>query len=200
MRQRRKCLIIEGNFQARFILRFVLVIIGATLLSTGAILGVFFFKYQFGGADLRNMIIVITDKGTTDVSSFFNIIIIPLIVANLLVLCIIIPYSLFYSHKIAGPVFRLEQSIDLMLGGEMDFVISLRKNDEFRYLGDKMNALVDYLRRNIGEVKSSYRVMEGKVKRMSDMIRTGNYDQESLNKELLDLQRFFKERGKPFNY
>lgn len=200
MIQRRKRLIVEGNFQARFILRFVLVIVGATILSTGAILGVFFFKYQFGGADLKNIIIVITEKGTTDVSSFFNIILTPLIGANVLVLCIIVPYSLFYSHRIAGPIFRLEQSIDLMLGGEMDFVISLRKNDEFKYLGDKMNSLIDYLRRNIGEVKSSYRLMEEKVKKMSDMIRSGNYDQQSLNKELLDLRRFFKERGTPFNY
>jgi methyl-accepting chemotaxis protein len=198
--QRRKCLIVEGNFQARFILRFVLVIVGATILSTGAILGVFFFKYQFGGADLKNIIAVITEKGTTDVSSFFNIILTLLIGANVLVLCIIIPYSLFYSHRIAGPIFRLERSIDLMLGGEMDFVISLRKNDEFKYLGDKMNSLIDYLRRNIGEVKSSYRLMEEKVKKMSDMIRSGNYDQQFLNKELLDLRRFFKERGTPFNY
>lgn len=200
MMQRRKCLIVEGNFQARFILRFVLVIVGATILSTGAILGVFFFKYQFGGADLKNIIAVITEKGTTDVSSFFNIILTLLIGANVLVLCIIIPYSLFYSHRIAGPIFRLERSIDLMLGGEMDFVISLRKNDEFKYLGDKMNSLIDYLRRNIGEVKSSYRLMEEKVKKMSDMIRSGNYDQQFLNKELLDLRRFFKERGTPFNY
>lgn len=200
MMQRRKRLVVEGNFQARFILRFVLVIVGATLLSTGSILGLFFFKYQFGGADLKNIIIVITEKGITDVSSFFNIIITPLVGANVLVLCIIVPYSLFYSHRIAGPIFRLEQSIDLILEGEMDFVISLRKHDEFKYLGNKMNALIDYLRRNIGEVKSSYRVMEEKVKKVSDMIRSGNYDQQSLNKELLNLRRFFKERGTPFNY
>lgn len=184
----------------RFILRFVLVIVGATLLSTGAILGLFYFKYQFGGADLRNIIIVVTEEGTTDVSSFFKIILTPLLGANILVLCIIVPFSLFYSHRIAGPIFRLEQSIELLLGGEMNFVISLRKNDEFRYLADKMNALVDYMRRNIGEVRSSYRMIEEKVEKIRDIVQSGSIDPKSLGKEVLDLERFFIERGRPFNY
>jgi hypothetical protein len=200
MKNRRKRYIVEGNFQTRFILRFILIIVGATLLAAGALLVVFFFKYQFGGADLNNLVIMVSPEGTTDVSSLFQIILIPVLAANLLVLCVIIPYSLIYSHKIAGPIFRLEQSLDFLLRGEMDFMIILRKKDEFKYLASRMNALIDYMRRNVGEVRSSYRMIEGRISKIGQLLKNGTVDIKSLKKEVIELDRFFKERGKPFSY
>lgn len=199
-RNRRKRYIIEGNFQTRFILRFVLVIVGATLLSAGALLGVFFLKYHYRGADLSNLIIMVTPEGTTDVTSLFQIMLIPILVANLLVLCIIIPYSLFYSHKIAGPIYRFEQSLDFLLRGEMDFIIVLRRKDEFKYLANKMNAVIDYIRRNVGEVRLSYRMIRDRTSKIENILKTDPVDMRGLKKEVLELNRFFKERGKPFSY
>ncbi len=199
-KNRRKKYIIEGNFQTRFILRFILVIVGATLLSAGALLGVFYLKYQYGEADFQNLIIMVSPEGTTDVASLFQIVLVPILVANLLVLCIIIPYSLIYSHKIAGPIYRLEQSLDFLLKGEMDFIIVLRRKDEFKYLANKMNALIDYMRRNIGEVRLSYRMIQERATKIQNIVKTPPVDIESLNMEIMELSRFFKERGKPFSY
>jgi methyl-accepting chemotaxis protein len=199
-KNRRKKYIIEGNFQTRFILRFVLVIVGATLLSAGALLGVFYLKYQYGEADFQNLIIMVSPEGTTDVASLFQVVLVPILVANLLILCIIIPYSLIYSHKIAGPIYRLEQSLDFLLKGEMDFIIVLRRKDEFKYLANKMNALIDYMRRNIGEVRLSYRMIQERAVKIQNMVKTPPVNIESLNMEIMELSRFFKERGKPFSY
>lgn len=200
MQNKRRKFIIEGNFQARFILRFVIIIIGAALLSTGTILGVFYFKYQYGDADLNHLIIMVTPEGTTDVASLFQIVLTPLIIANLALLLVIVPFSLLYSQKIAGPIYRLEHSMDLLIEGELDFMINLRKNDEFQYLADKMNGLIDYMRRNIGEVKSSYRLIKDKISRLYLLLRKGDLDFTSLKKEIVELERFFKERKEPFNY
>ena len=200
MKSRRKRYIIEGNFQARFILRFILVIVGATLLSTGAILGLFYVKYHAGGTDLSSLIIVITPEGETTVAGLFQVILMPLIAANLLVLCIVIPFSLLYSHKVAGPIYRLEQSMELLINGDMDFIITLRKNDEFKYLADKMNALIDYMRRNISEVRASNRILRDMVTRVDKLLRSEPVNLNLVKKEILDMERFFKERGKPFSY
>jgi methyl-accepting chemotaxis protein len=200
MKNRRRRLIIEGNFQTRFILRFILVIVGATLLSTGAILGLFYFRYHAGGAELNSLIIVITPEGETSVAELFQVVLTPIIGANLLVLCIVIPYALVYSHKVAGPIYRLEQSMELLLNGDMDFIITLRKNDEFKYLADKMNALIDYMRRNIGEVRSSNRIIRDMTARIYRLIQSEPLNTKLLKKEIADMERFFSERGKPFSY
>jgi len=200
MKYRRKRFIIEGNFQTRFILRFMLVIVGATLLSTGAIIGLFFLKYYLSGVDLSSAIIVMGDEGSTNVTGIFQVILTPLIGANLVVLCIIVPFSLLYSHRVAGPIYRLEQSLELILNGEMDFVITLRKKDEFTSLAERMNELIDYLRRNVGEARSSYRLVKEKAKKMEDLLQARPLDVETLSREVTDLKRFFSERGIPFTY
>jgi hypothetical protein len=200
MKNRRRRFIVEGNFQTRFMLRFVIIIIGATLLASGALLGVFFFKYQYGDADLSNLIILVSPEGVTRVSSLFQIVLVPVLVANLLVLCVIIPYSLVQSHKIAGPVYRFEQSMDNLLRGEMDFMVQLRKKDEFKYLASKMNALIDYMRRNIGEVRSSHRMVQERIAKIQAITKTEPLNLKELRSEIVELTRFFRERGKPFSY
>jgi methyl-accepting chemotaxis protein len=200
MKNKRKKYIIEGNFQARFILRFVLIIVGVTLLSTGSILLLFYLKYQYGGTDPGGILIRVTPEGTSDVSSLFSVVFTPLIAANLLVLVISIPFTLLYSHKIAGPIYRLQQCLDLLLSGEMDFIITLRRHDEFKYLADKMNALIDYMRRNVGDVRMSYRVIRKRIGQIKKIASEDVIDVEALKEEVIQLERFYKERGDPFNY
>ena len=200
MKNRRRTYVIEKNFQTRFILRFILVIVGATLLSTGALLGVFYFKFQFGGADLNNLIIMITPEGTTEVSSLFKIVLIPILSANTLILCVIVPYSLVYSHKVAGPVYRFQKSLDLLLEGQLDFMIRLRKKDEFKNIAEKMNSLIDYMRRNIEEVRSSHRMIRDRIKRIETLITAGDFDINDVKKEVEELDLFFKERPQPFSF
>lgn len=200
MKHRRRRLIIEGNFQTRFILRFILVIVGATLLSTGSLLGVFYFKYKFGDADLTSLIIMVTPEGITNVLSLFQIVLVPILAANLLMLCIIIPYALAYSHKIAGPIYRFEQSLDFLLSGEMDFMIMLRKKDEFKYLANRMNALIDFMRRNVEEVRLSHRMIKERISKIERFIKADKINIKAIKSEIMELERFFRERGKPFSY
>lgn len=200
MKHRRRRLIIEGNFQTRFILRFILVIVGATLLSTGSLLGVFYFKYKYGDADLTSLIIMVTPEGITNVLSLFQIVLVPILAANLLMLCIIIPYALAYSHKIAGPIYRFEQSLDFLLSGEMDFMIMLRKKDEFKYLASRMNALIDFMRRNVEEVRLSHRMIKERISKIERFIKADKINIKAIKSEIMELERFFRERGKPFSY
>jgi methyl-accepting chemotaxis protein len=200
MKYKRRKYVVEGNFQGRFILRFVLIIVGVTLLSTGSILFLFYLKYRHGGVDPASIIIRATPDGVFDASSLFSVVFTPLIAANLLVLIISVPLSLLYSHKIAGPIYRLQQSFDLLLSGEMDFMISLRRRDEFRYLADKMNALVDYMRRNVREVRSSHRVIRAQIEKIRRIVDEDAVDMEALKNSLKEAERFFEERKEPFAY
>jgi len=200
MKRKRKQYIIEGNFQARLILRFILTIIGITLLSTGAILGFFYLRYKYSGTELSSIIMRVTPEGASDITSLFQVVLTPLLAANLLVLIISVPFSLLYSHKIAGPIYRLEQSFDLLLSGKHDFMITLRKQDEFKYLADKMNALIDYMRRNVEEVRLSYRLIRKRIDEVMRITSEDIVDIDSLKREVIELDRFFKERKRPFSY
>ncbi len=199
-KRRRKRFIVEGNFQTRLILKFVAVVAGAALLSIVAVVGLIYFKYHLTFKELNSLSIIFKGGETRVIAGFFEVIVAPIIISNLIVLCIIVPVSLFYSHKIAGPIYRFEQSLDLLLNGNTNFIIALRKKDEFKYLADKMNALIDYLRRNINEAVMSHKVLKERINKISRMLSVEPINLPQLKREINELEKFFKERGVPFSY
>jgi len=56
--------------------------------------------------------------------------------------------GMFYSHKLAGPIYRIEKSILALINGARNFKVKLRKGDEFNKLADTINRLVDYAKEN----------------------------------------------------
>ena len=50
--------------------------------------------------------------------------------------------ALELSHRIAGPIYRLEKELDDRIAGKGSGLIKLRKNDEFKLLVEKINTLI----------------------------------------------------------
>jgi methyl-accepting chemotaxis protein len=54
--------------------------------------------------------------------------------------------SIFVSHKIAGPVYRLEETTRIIASGDLTYQVNLRQGDELRDLQDAFNKMSDSLR------------------------------------------------------
>ncbi len=59
--------------------------------------------------------------------------------------------SVFVSHKIAGPVYRLEESAKIIASGDFSRRIKLRQGDELQDLADAFNTMTESLDKIIGE-------------------------------------------------
>jgi signal transduction histidine kinase len=51
--------------------------------------------------------------------------------------------ALELSHRIAGPIYRLEKELDSRLNGKEINPIKLREGDELKVLADKINSLIE---------------------------------------------------------
>ena len=67
----------------------------------------------------------------------------PLLINNLLIMVLLSVLGVFYSHRIAGPVYRMEAELTRALQGEKIVGIRLRKRDKLRSLADKINRLIE---------------------------------------------------------
>lgn len=47
-----------------------------------------------------------------------------------------------FTHKIAGPIYNMENKLEQLLDGETPPLIILRKGDELQELADKLNATI----------------------------------------------------------
>ena len=75
---------------------------------------------------------------------------------KLLLLLLLITWGTIYiSHKIAGPLYRFEKSLEAWDGGDLRTRIHLRKYDEAQFLADKFNRTLGRLDEKIGRLKSS---------------------------------------------
>lgn len=80
-------------------------------------------------------------EASTKTTKIFYIILFPLLAISIGLIIVISIYSLFFSHKMAGPVYRLRVSLDRMLAGDFDFKIKVRKGDFFTNIVDKLEFL-----------------------------------------------------------
>jgi hypothetical protein len=60
----------------------------------------------------------------------------------------------FYTHRIAGPVYRFTTILDAMTRGYLGDRIKLRKNDNFENLGVSINGLADHYTDVFTELKA----------------------------------------------
>jgi len=65
---------------------------------------------------------------------------------------VLIVLTLFFTHRIAGPIYRFEQYTDSMLNGQLGKPIQLRKNDEAMELAEKLKQLSSMLAGDIEQL------------------------------------------------
>ncbi len=73
----------------------------------------------------------------------YELVLPPVIINNLLLMLIIMVVGVFYSHRIAGPLYRMEQDIIRVLSGERNVTIRLRKKDKLKPFAEQLNRLID---------------------------------------------------------
>lgn len=63
-------------------------------------------------------------------------------------------FLVYYTHRIAGPVYRFSVTLDAMSEGDLTSRVSLRKNDYFENLGASINRLSDHYADVFSELKA----------------------------------------------
>lgn len=64
--------------------------------------------------------------------------------------------SIFITHKIAGPLYRLKKTISEITNGNLDVKVKLRKGDDLKDLAEHVNMLSEELRTFVNTVKVDY--------------------------------------------
>ena len=68
--------------------------------------------------------------------------------------------SLFLSHRIAGPMFRFELTLDNMIKGRLDNTIHLREKDEGKELARKINEFNSQLSQSFYTISQNSKALQ----------------------------------------
>lgn len=139
---KRKTYFIEKSFQAKFITKFCMLVIAGVLLTMGIL---YFLSMRSTTVVIVNSEVVV--KTTADF--LLPILIQTVVVVMILVSIATIMMTLFISHKIAGPLYRLKKAMRDLGEGDFSTEINLRKLDQLKDIAQEFNNMAGKLKEKL---------------------------------------------------
>ncbi|MFZ3064697.1 MAG: HAMP domain-containing protein [Nitrospirota bacterium] len=183
IKYRRRNYFIKKGFQARFILRFILVIFLGIIVSSGIVY--YLTSKKIEEAYYRSHIkIASTGEIVYPILFTANTITVGIII----VITIII--TLLISHKIAGPLYRIEKSIHEIGEGNLSFKIYLRAKDELITLAEIFNNMMVTLKGKIEKIQDAANYMDSTV---NQWVVIKKLDKKALSKDVTAIRKRINE-------
>ena len=144
---KRTQLYIGDTFQKKFVIKFCLIVIASAMLI-GAL--IFYFTQNSTTVAIENTKVVVKPtsdfilpvlSGTVLIVSFFSAI-------------VILAVALYVSHRIAGPLYRIEKEIALIKGGDLTRHFSIRQKDQLQTLARHLDEMTQALEERHVEIKN----------------------------------------------
>ena len=95
--------------------------------------------------------------------------------------------GIYLSHKIAGPIYRIERFLASMAAGDLSARIKLRRGDEMVSLADSINKLTDSLALAIATKKEHMENVLKELYTLRELISSGSKEQARINDALENL-------------
>lgn len=111
-------------------------------------------------------------------ASFYSIFILGFITLALVAI------SLFYSHKIAGPVFRIEKNLEAIGWGDLTVNTKFRGNDQLMSLAEDLNVMVRSLNHSVRGGAEALESIRQAHQRLSSIVGQENPSEEELRREI----------------
>jgi methyl-accepting chemotaxis protein len=128
-RRRRK--LVNRGFQYRTIATWLIVVLTGFLASTAVLALSYWLVFVRGGG-----------LSAGEIAAQIQLIMPPLLVNDLAIMILVVAVGILTTHRIAGPVYRMQSDIERVLSGELHARVRLRRGDAFPELADKVNELI----------------------------------------------------------
>jgi methyl-accepting chemotaxis protein len=192
LEERRKNYFIKREFQTKFILKFCILIILTALISGFLI---YLFSSQSVTTVFENSRLIIKPSTEFIIPGLILSSIISVIIVGIATIVVV----LFISHRIAGPLYKLESSLERMASGDVSFDIYFRQTDETKRLAEIFNITSQGLNNLLNDVKKDLGKLELVVKEIRKMEDKPSIEPRDLKKAVDKLENTYAGLNEKFN-
>jgi methyl-accepting chemotaxis protein len=98
---------------------------------------------------------------------------------SILMVAIVFGLSLFFSHFVAGPIYRFEKTLEEMKLGNLSMQVKLRKHDELKDMADLFNQALASLRNKVRKERETLDNSLTKAAKISETLRQKGHTAEA---------------------
>lgn len=178
------------DFQTKFVLRFCSLVTLAVLLLA---VGLYFWSADSTTTVFENSRLVV--KSTQD---FMLPTILVMTLVSIFLACLVSIVTIFlFSHRVAGPMIRIESHLKGMSEGQLSRKVMLRSSDEIQDVADAVNDMMMALASRVDEFKQEFARLE-KIDRdlvaLWESKRVGHKKLEPVICELKEIEASLQEK------
>lgn len=152
---RRRQYMINQKFQKGLMLKLALLVVG-TILAAHAMTVAYVRLINLAGQS--GQVAPLPAPGTpvaVSLAQILDFLLIPGLITALLATIAVLAFGLFYSHRIAGPLFNLKRMMNKVEGGNLNVTMRIRAADEFHDVESAFNQMVANLNQRLEAVRSA---------------------------------------------
>jgi methyl-accepting chemotaxis protein len=180
----RRTYLIKAKFQLRYI-GLILLFMFAVAWVTG------YTVYYTGWMLMGEKLAGVYPQGR--LISIMRTINITLVLRLLFLTPLVVMASVFLSHRIAGPLFRIERYVRAVAKGDLSAKLHLRKNDELKDVAGAINDMTDDLRNRVKKLKGVSNMAGLQYERIKRAIGKEPPDMDSARAEIEELAKVIKD-------
>ena len=144
MQHKRNTYLVNPHFQFRFIFYVCSWVLGLSLIYPLIIYSLFDYFMRFAAVDSYGPTLVALYRVRSQI-------LILLALLELLVLGVLVGLSFILSHRIAGPLYKLQNAFNEVRKGNYKGTLTFRKYDHFKELAKDYNAMLEAVRNQTGK-------------------------------------------------
>lgn len=151
-----------------FLFTLVIVVLGAAFAGVG----VFSVLPSGLGSEYGSILSTVRGLGTAlmqKVALLYGVIAVGIIIA-------MVYLHLFYSHRVAGPAFRLSKEAEKISSGNLKGNIKFRQKDNLTDMADSLNAVASRYRSRIDSIRNEIATIESQSEKLTELIAQGKRD------------------------
>jgi len=158
---KRRNYFIDREFQAKFILKF------CALVALGGLLTIVVLYFL---AMKSTTVSIVDSRVVARTTADF---ILPILIQTVFIVMIIVSMAtvivtLFVSHKIAGPLFRLKKTMQALQEGNFSSDFHIRDLDQLQELADVVNSMIKKVRDGLNGLKTGFLSLKEKLDSISE--------------------------------
>ena len=161
---RRRNYYVDKEFQKKFIIKFCLLVILGTVIS-----GVLIYLMSQG------TVTTVFENSRLKIKSTADFILPAVLGSSLIVIILVglaaIFVTLYASHKISGPLYRIAKDLERVIAGDFKVKFSLRQHDQLQALAENIDKTVCMVREDIDGLKKGLLEIESALEELE---KTGN--------------------------
>ncbi|MBN1103032.1 MAG: methyl-accepting chemotaxis protein [Deltaproteobacteria bacterium] len=177
---RRRIVYIHKTFQRNFIFKFCLIALCAMIAASLLVYG---FSKNTLTATYRYHHLALQRTGEAILPA--------LVITNLVVLLAFlgatILVTLYVSHKIAGPLYRLGSSLESVGRGDLSLTIRLREHDQLMDFASTLNRTIESLKERVTQIQKEVDELREKTRGDGWSPEEVRGDMESLHRKIHEL-------------